>query len=167
MTVHPGRFTAAPERPFVLFRIGMRINRLWMIHRWWPVFAAMVPMLRELSEEPGLGLLHFETAWAGRTIVLTQWWESFEQLEAYARAGDRRHLPAWRDFNRAVRDSGEVGIFHETYRVGPGQVESVYGNMPRAGLAAATSHTPVGRVAQSARARMDPSAADEPAVEPY
>lgn len=90
-----------------------------------------------------------------------------EQLEAYARAGDRRHLPAWRDFNRVVRDSGEVGIFHETYRVGPGRVESVYGNMPRVGLAAATSHTPVGRVAQSAGARMDPSAADDPAVEPY
>ena len=165
--IHRGRFTAAVDEEVVLFRIGMRINRLWKVHRWWPVASAMPRMLQELFAQPELGLLHAEYAWSGRTITVSQWWASFDQLDAYARAPDHEHLPAWRAFNRAVRDSGDVGIFHETYRVRPGDVESIYGNMPEMGLAAATSHQPVGRVAQAARARMDPGVPDEPVVDPY
>lgn len=40
--------------PFVVFLIGMRINRLWAIHEWWPVMNAMAPMINELMQNPEL-----------------------------------------------------------------------------------------------------------------
>jgi len=66
-----------------------------------------------------------------------------------------------------VRASGDVGIWHETYRVHAGEYECVYGNMPRIGLAVAGEHVPVGSTGQSAARRIGVTTVDEPAVEPY
>ena len=49
-----------------------------------------------------------------------------------------------------MRNSGEVGIFHETYRVRAGEYEAVYGNMPRWGLGAVARHDPVGSTSTAA-----------------
>ncbi len=124
-----GRWTAQSEDGFVVFIIGMRINRWWMIHRWLPPILAMGRMIRELSLQPELGFLGGKT-WFGRTIVLIQYWRSFEHLEAFAKAKDHQHLPAWADFNRKVGNDGTVGIYHETYRIQPGDYENVFVNMP-------------------------------------
>ncbi|MFB6255318.1 MAG: monooxygenase family protein [Haloplanus sp.] len=37
----PERVTAEVEGDLVVFLIGMRINSLWKVHRWLPVFLAM------------------------------------------------------------------------------------------------------------------------------
>ena len=66
-----------------------------------------------------------------------------------------------------MRASGDVGIWHETYKVRAGEYESVYGNMPRIGLAAAARHLAVGSTAQTAARRIGATDADEPAVAPY
>jgi hypothetical protein len=153
--VHKGRFTARMEGEFVVFLIGMRINKLWAVHKWLPVLFAMPRMLRELGMQPELGLLHAQLSLSGRVIQTTQYWRSFEQLHAYAHAKDKKHLPAWTEFNRKVSGNGSVGIFHETYVVKPGGWECVYGNMPRFGLAKAGEMIPaVGRL-QSAKSRME------------
>jgi hypothetical protein len=69
----------------------------------------------------------------GRVIV--QYRRSFEHLEAYARAKDKKHWPAWVDFNRRVgRNRSDVGIWHETYIIKPGNYEAVYSGMPPYGL---------------------------------
>ena len=106
--VFKARHTAAIEGDFVVFLIGMRINRLWRFWEWWPVFMAMPGMLRELYEHPELGFLGTEyfLSFSNRAPMLVQYWRSFEHLEAYARAQDQAHLPAWRNFNRTVRPSG-------------------------------------------------------------
>jgi hypothetical protein len=127
--IHAGRWTARGDEPFVVFLIGMRFNKLWKVHKWGPVFAAMPRMIAELQRQPELGFLGADT-WFGRTTLMVQYWRSFEHLEAYAKARDRAHLPAWAAFNRAVGGNGDVGIFHETYRVAPGQTENIYANMP-------------------------------------
>ena len=57
------------------------------------------------------------------------------------------------DLERVAVD-GDVGVWHETYQVGPGRFESVYANMPLFGLAAAGSHVPVGRRGDSAAERL-------------
>jgi hypothetical protein len=124
-----GRWTAQTEGDFVVFIIGMRINQWWMIHRWLPLIRAMGGMIRELSLRPELGFLGGKT-WFGRTIVLIQYWRSFDDLETYAKAKDLSHLPAWADFNRRIGNDGTVGIYHETYRIGLGQYENVFVNMP-------------------------------------
>jgi uncharacterized protein (DUF736 family) len=66
--------------------------------------------------------------------MLVSYWRSSEHLMRYAKSRDAEHLPAWRMFNKLVGTSGDVGIWHETYRVHPGDYESVYVNMPAFGL---------------------------------
>ena len=148
------RMTAQVEGEFVVFLIGMRINRLWKVHKWLPVALAMPRMLRELQADPDSGLLGFQS-WFGNPNIMVQYWRSFEHLERYAKDATHAHRPAWAMFNRTVESNGDVGIWHETYRVRPGDFECVYNNMPMFGLAAATRSVPASGQRESARGRMD------------
>lgn len=47
--VVPARMTARIEGDFVVFLIGMRVNKPWKIHRRYPVASAMRRMLQEVS----------------------------------------------------------------------------------------------------------------------
>jgi hypothetical protein len=150
MAIFAGRYSGTIEGDFVVFLIGMRINKPWKVHRWLPVFAAMPRMLRELRREPDSGLLGATQGLLTSGPVVVQYWRSFEHLERYAREPDAEHLPAWRRFNRLVRGSGDVGIWHETYRVRAGEYETIYGNMPRIGLASVGEHRPLGSTSTAA-----------------
>ena len=147
------RVTARIDDQVVVFLIGMRINRLWKVHKWWPVAAAMPRMLRELAGDPDSGFLGVE-AWFGNPTIALQYWRSFEHLERYAKDSARLHRPAWAAFNRAVAGNGDVGIWHETYRVRAGEYEAIYGNMPRVGLAAVGDHRPIGTASATAARRI-------------
>ena len=127
------RLTANLDGDFVVFLIGLRVNKPLKIHKWLPVFMAMPKMLTELYRKPALGFLHAEN-WFGRTTIMVQYWRSMDQLLAYAKMRDAAHLPAWKAFNQAVGTDGSVGIWHETYAVSPGNYENVYVNMPPFGL---------------------------------
>ena len=152
--IFPGRYTARAEGPFVVFVIGMRVNRLRAVGKWWPVAQAMPPMLASLREHPEHGFLGGETFVFWRGTALVQYWRSFEDLDRFARSPSEPHLAAWRQFNRAVGADGSVGIFHETYLVADGQYECVYGNMPRFGLAKAFEHVPAVGNRETARLRL-------------
>ncbi len=167
--VNRGRFSAdVGADGKVLFLIGMRINQLWKPWKWLPVFVAMPRMLIELQKNPSLGLVgRPRTFLSGRTVLVWQYWESFEKLEAYSRDSTRAHLPAWRAFNKRVRDNGSVGIYHETICLSDATVETVYGNMPPFGLAAVTGAIAAGARGQSARRRMTGTDANELPVDPY
>lgn len=132
-TIIPRRMTARLEGSFCVFLVGMRINRPWRFHRWLPVFRAMPRMLKELERKPEIGFLGGDV-WFGRTMLLLQYWRSFEALTRYARAPDLAHLPAWKQFRDHVGDSGDVGIWHETYQIESGRYETIYHNMPPFGL---------------------------------
>jgi hypothetical protein len=151
--IHKERLTATLEGDFVVFLIGMRINKPLLIHKWLPVAQAMPRMLKELGRQPELGFIHAEM-WFSRTIVLVQYWRSMEQLLAYAKSKDAEHLPAWRSFNQAVGIDGSVGIWHETYKVSAGNYESVYVNMPRFGLGRAGVLQPASGGRESASVRL-------------
>ena len=86
---------------------------------------------------------------------MIQYWKSFEALEEYAANGQRKHRPAWTAFyKRATSGTGAVGIYHETYVIRPGEVESLYVDMPaNFGLGGAVGSVPVGPRTESARAR--------------
>lgn len=163
--VFRGRYTAQIEGPFVVFIIGMRVNRLLALHKWLPVARAMGPMVRQLLEHRELGLMHAETYLYWRGAALVQYWRTFEQLERFAREPSLSHLDAWKRFNRAVAADGSVGIWHETYMVQAGQYECIYGNTPKMGLALAGAHVPAIGVRETAKRRMGLSG--EPAVASY
>jgi hypothetical protein len=50
---------------------------------WWPVFAAMPRMLKELAAQPELGYLGGDN-WFGRTVIMVQYWRSLDALMAFA-----------------------------------------------------------------------------------
>jgi Domain of unknown function (DUF4188) len=127
------RMTAQMEGSFVVFLIGMRINRFWKFHKWVPVAVAMPKMLKELSQKPESGFLGFQI-YGGLPPVIAQYWKSFEHLEAYAKDRSGLHYPAWKAFNTKIKTNGDVGIWHETYKVQAGEYECIYNNMPRYGL---------------------------------
>jgi len=154
------RMAAKIEGDFVVFLIGMRLNRPWKVASWGPIFAAMPRMLAELAEHPELGLLHARNHFGLRNAMVVQYWRSFEHLADYAADRTKAHLPAWKAFNQKIGSNGDVGIWHETYLVKAGAYETLYNNMPRFGLALAGEAVPAtGRMA-SAKGRLGRPTAD-------
>jgi len=151
--INAQRLTANLEGEFVVFLIGMRINRPLAVHKWMPVVRAMPRMITELSRQPELGFMHAEM-WFSRTTIMVQYWRSMAQLLAYAKSKTSTHLPAWRAFNQAVGTDGSVGIWHETYSASPGSFENIYVNMPAFGLGRAGTLMPVAGSKQSAAGRL-------------
>ena len=154
MHMPKGRYAAQIKGDFVVFLIGMRINRLLLPHKWLPITFAMPRMLKELAKHPELGMLHAQTFVSGRTVLVVQYWRSFDQLHAYAHSKNLEHLPAWAAFNRKVGGNGSVGIFHESYLVKDGQYEGLSVNMPRHGLAKAGEMVPATGQMRDARSRL-------------
>src|SRR6202453_4511886 len=151
--------TAHIQGDFVVFLIGMRINKLWKPHRWLPSLRTMPRMLKELEAAPA------EHGFPGSMnlglLSLVQYWRSFDHLEAYARARDKQHWPAWLEFHRLMKDSrGDVGIWHETYLIRAGEYENIYSGMPLMGLAKAARVANVSGDAETARGRLG-AVADE------
>jgi hypothetical protein len=140
-----GRHKATIEGDFVVFLIGMRINKPWKLAKWLPVAVAMPRMLRYLEQHPEKGLLGYRNGFP----VIVQYWRSFEDLERFARDEDDPHLEPWRRYNKAVAASGDVGVFHETYQVRAGEYEAIYVNMPRTLLGAAGTLEPVGSASRA------------------
>lgn len=166
--VFNGRYTADVSGlgdEVVVFLVGIRINKPRKFRLWWPVFKAMRTMLKYLEEHPEKGLLAYRASAAPPFVV--QYWRSFEDLERFARNVDDPHLEPWRRFNREIGRSGDVGIWHETYRVKTHDIESIYGNMPAIGLAAASRLVPLRPGKQSAAARIGVTDEDKPALPGY
>jgi hypothetical protein len=153
-SIIPQRMTAQIEGDFVVFIIGMRINKPWKIHKWLPVALAMPRILKELAAHPESGCLG--TIQDVRAVI--QYWRSFDHLEAYARSTDRVHWPAWTAFNKSVGQSrGDVGLWHETYFVRAGEYETFYSGMPPFGLGKASTLVPATGRRDTARGRRESS----------
>jgi Domain of unknown function (DUF4188) len=152
--VRAERLSAELDGDFVVFLIGARINRIWKVHKWFPVFTAMPRMLAELGRAPELGLLHARIHFGFPNVMVVQYWRSFEHLHRYATDRSLAHLPAWRAFNRAIASNGDVGIWHETFLVRAGAYESVYNNMPPFGLGLAGHLVPAQGRRMSAKGRL-------------
>ena len=90
------RMAARMEGDFVVFLVGMRINRFWKIHKWWPVAMAMPGMIKELESKPESGFLGAIPSFGFQV----QYWKSFDHLMAYAKDREGRHFPAWQAFNK-------------------------------------------------------------------
>lgn len=151
--IFKGRMTTEVEGEFVVFLIGMRANNLWKVYKWLPVFKAMPRMLKELSADPNSGLMGFRSL---NKFTLIQYWRSLDHLMAYSHQKDRAHMPAWRAFNQVMgSDDGDVGVWHETYRIQPGNYEVIYRSMPALGLGEAFGLVPISEKRESAHARLN------------
>jgi hypothetical protein len=155
------RMSAELPGGFVVFLIGMRVNRWWRIDLWLPVALAMRRMLRELAQQPESGFLGAIVGGLSNPSLMVQYWRSPEQLLAYARSQNGSHFPAWLDFQRRIARTEAVGIWHETYVV-RGEYETVYHRMPRFGLGRAGELRPARGWRATARGRLRGAAATQP-----
>ena len=153
-TIHRGRRTARPDVPVVVFAIGMRINELWAVHRWLRPTLDTVRMWWHVQRHHPEGYLSGYLFVYARGVGMMQYWRDFESLEAMAHDDSQPHLQAWRRLAAQTRTSKTFGYWHETYRVEPGTSETIYGSMPAFGLAAATTHEPIGAATERAAARL-------------
>lgn len=145
------RKMAVPNEEVVVFVIGLRVNRLRSIRKWWPVFNAMPAMLKELYTQKELGFLSHDLTIGWRSVTLIQYWRSTDELIDYAHGNT--HLEAWKAFNQKARATDVVGIFHETYAVS--NYETMYVNLPDRGLGKALGTVDVGKGRNSAKERLD------------
>ncbi len=152
MSRAPSRLTTPNDEAVVVFLIGVRIHKWWAIHRWLPIARAMSRMRRELEANPESGFLGATDAGPGLSV---QYWRSLEQLLSYAHDREGKHFPAWADFNRRLRRSRAVGIWHETYSVAPGAYESLYVDMAPTGLGKLVGVVPATGARKNARQRLE------------
>lgn len=135
MPVLHGRRSVRTDQALAVFIVGMRVNRWTRPDVWWPVAAAMGPMLAELYADPGSGFLGHRSTLSVGGPLLVQYWRSADDVRRYARDAGRRHRPAWTAFNaRAHRAPGVVGIWHELYDVRAEGAHATYVDMPAVGL---------------------------------
>ncbi|MCI4066480.1 DUF4188 domain-containing protein [Micromonospora sp. R77] len=138
--------TAEIEGDFAVFITGMRINRYWKIHKWYPNFRDMRKILMALfSNQEEYGALCAHHAWTKRGPILIGYFRSVEQLEKFANDPNQPHAEVWARYFKRMKGNGDVGVWHETFVVRSGEYESVYVYMPPTGLAMGTSHVPVER----------------------
>ncbi len=138
----PGPHSATPPDGAVLFLIGMRVNRWWRPDQWLPTFASAFPMLKEVHRQADdLGFMGMHV-WFARTVIMVQYWNSMDELLAYARSSELNHVPGWRAFNRRVGSDPSVGVWHEAYVMSPDRTHVVYRNMPPFGLGRVTEMRP-------------------------
>ncbi|MGP9693369.1 DUF4188 domain-containing protein [Brachybacterium sp. AOP25-B2-12] len=159
--------THAYDGRLVVFHIGMTVRKPHRPDLWVPAFLAMPRMITELSrnlaasergEAEHLGFLGADYLMGARGPWVVQYWTDVDKLYTYARAQDKEHAPAWRAFNATARKHPQaVGIWHETYVVEAGGVETLYGNGAMVGLGAKTGSLPVRRRGSSARQRLGAS----------
>lgn len=166
--IYNGRYSAKIEGDFVVFLIGARLNSLRHFRKMSWVGNAFGEMTNYLLQHPEKGLLHAEGFFRffPVTSLTVMYWRSFEELENFARDRNDPHLEAWRRFNQEIRDDGSIGIWHETYLVKANNFETIYGNMPRFGLAGAGEHLPAGQHRHTARGRVEDKSY-EPPVQVY
>jgi Domain of unknown function (DUF4188) len=100
--VFPGRYTAEIDEPFIVFLIGMRVNRIFAVRKWLRTAREMNKMLRALQTHPEKGFLGGQAIRYRRGLSLIQYWRSFGDLERFARHPSEPHLEAWRRYNQTI-----------------------------------------------------------------
>ena len=115
--VIPDRMCAQIEGDFVVFIIGMRINKPWKIHKWLPVARAMPRLLAELARKPDSGFLGAQQLGLG---ALVQYTGGRLKRSSNTRAAPTTCTgrPGWRSTRRWAPAAAMSGSGRDISRVG-------------------------------------------------
>ena len=149
-----GRHQADLDGQVVVFPIGMKINRLWAVHRWLRPTVDTARMWWHLQRNRPQGYLGGYLFVYARGVGMMQYWRDFDALEAFSRDDSQPHLKAWRQLVHQTADDQTFGYWHETYVVDASTAETIYGSMPPFGLSEAVGHAPIGGRSETARGRL-------------
>jgi hypothetical protein len=125
-----GRKTVIGSEDMIVFILGARVNKWWLLPISLPILSRMTRMLEELGSDPNSGLLGYQSLGFGTV----QYWRSTAHLLAYANATQKTHKSAAKSFWRKLFKNEAVGLWHELYAVPRGHYEGFYVNMPKLGL---------------------------------
>lgn len=125
-----GRNTVDNSEPIVVFLIGARVNRWWLLPIVLPILSAMPRMLGELAKDRDSGFLGVQSF----GFASAQYWRSVDHLLAYASHRERTHQPTVVRYFKKLFRGAAAGIWHEIYYSAPGAYEGYYINMPTYGL---------------------------------
>jgi hypothetical protein len=138
----PGRWVAAAPPGTALVLFGLRVNRWGRVLSWLPLVRALRRMIAEAGARPEASGLLWARQWRdGRVFTVLSYWRDFESAMAWAQDGRFVHRGTWRKYNRGgVGDSGDVGLWHEVVAIDPDRLHTIYRDIDRRGLAAATRY---------------------------
>ena len=137
-----GRWVADPPPGITLVLFGLRVNRWARVWSWLPLVRALRRMLAGAEASPDDSGLLWASSWRdGRTFTVLSYWRDMEIAMGWAQDARFRHVSVWRRYNRGrVGDSGDVGLWHEVIEIDPERLHTIYRDMDRRGLAAATRY---------------------------
>lgn len=138
----PGRWVADPPPGVTLVLFGLRVNRWGRLWSWWPLVRSLRRMLDEAASARDESGLLWARQWRdGRVFTVLSYWSSHDAAMAWAQDTRFSHVRSWRRYNRGrVGDSGDVGLWHEVIEINPDRLHTIYRDMDRRGLAAATGY---------------------------
>src|SRR6266540_4683013 len=145
---------ARRSEPFAVFMFGMRLNHARGLARFLWGRRVLRRILADLRAHQEQGFLAGQVYRSGRTLIVVQYWESFDALDGYARDHALPHRRAWQRYLREALHDPAVGLWHETYLADPGSWEGVYVNMPPWGLGAGVELLEMRTTSGSARERL-------------
>ena len=112
-------------------------------------------MQAALDRNPTRGYLGTSAHIGTRGVMVIQYWASADDLYNFAHDTSTIHPAAWNAwFDRERANPRATGIWHETYVVPAGGIETVYDDMPLMGLADATGVIEVTPRSTTARQRL-------------
>jgi len=149
--INHGPLTVTNDEDIVVFLIGARINRWWLLPLSLPIISRMQAMLKELQADPDSGFLGVQPLGFGGMV---QYWRSIDHLLAYADDRKREHRPAAKKFYRKLLANDAAGIWHETFIVKAGAYEALYTNMPTFGMGQFRPLVPAKERRANARGRL-------------
>ena len=148
----PQRVTTNNDDGLVVFLIGARINRFWLLPIALPILSRMQVMLKELANDSESGLLGVQSLGFGGMV---QYWKSVDHLINYADARDRTHKPTATRYYQRLFKNRAIGLWHELFIVRGGHYEGLYANMPKFGLGQFRALVPATGKYATARGRLE------------
>jgi Domain of unknown function (DUF4188) len=115
-----------------LVRLGLVVRKFRALPYASRLVRAIDRSAREAIES-GAGLFsseRFRFGWDHFGVL--QYWSSFEALDNWSHRSP--HSDWWRDALERMRQRGDFGVYHETFLVPRGNVESIYLDCPPVGL---------------------------------
>lgn len=138
-----GELTTASNKKIVVLHLGAKSNHPFGIFA--PQFGKVGDWVTKMNDEMDAGktngFLGQTTFWrmdpkGAPEVNLISYWESIEDLWAFAHSGT--HREAWQWWERTIKDNGYVGINHEIFEADAQHWENVYVNFQPTMMGATT-----------------------------
>ena len=138
-----GEIHTAASKKIAILHLGAKSNHAYGIFA--PQFAKVGDWLSKMNEELDAGTVK---GFLGTTVYwrndakgapevnYISYWESIEDLWAFAHSGS--HREAWQWWEKTIKDSDYVGINHEIFEADAQHWENVYINFQPTGMGATT-----------------------------